>query len=232
MGSTNDWLRQNAARLPDGQWLRADRQTAGRGRMGRQWQSPDGNLAASCLIRLQTGETNPPELAFVAALALYDAVASLVAPGRLLLKWPNDLMLDGGKLSGILLEREGGTVILGIGVNLASAPDVPGRTTASLLSAGVVVTAEAFAPLLSAAFAERRGAWRAHGFAGIREAWMARAHPPGTALNISSEGRVVAGRYAAIDADGALLLDGDDGKRHRVVAGDVWWSGPVAGGVG
>jgi hypothetical protein len=92
VGSTSDWLRTNAGQFGDGQWVRADRQTAGRGRMGRAWQMPPGNLAASCLIRPQPDEGNLAEIGFVAALALHDVVAGLVAAERLQLKWPNDLL--------------------------------------------------------------------------------------------------------------------------------------------
>lgn len=219
VGSTNDWLRENAAGLPDGQWLHADRQTAGRGRHQRQWESPAGNLAASCLIRLQAGEERAAELGFVAALALHDCVAQFVDPARLRLKWPNDLLLEGGKLSGILLERVGGEVILGIGVNLAHAPEVPGRSTASLKGAAIPAD---FCARLAECFAARRAQWRTGGFAAIREDWLARAHPPGTMLRVRAGGEERGGSFDGLAEDGALLLRLGDGTVQRVLAGDVW----------
>jgi BirA family transcriptional regulator, biotin operon repressor / biotin---[acetyl-CoA-carboxylase] ligase len=227
VGSTSDWIRANAGQFGDGQWVRADRQTAGRGRMGRQWQMPEGNLAMSGLIRPQPGEGNPAELGFVAALALHDVICAHVDSARLELKWPNDLNLDGAKLSGILLEREGDVLVLGVGVNVAAAPKLPDRATISLADVGVFVAAADVAEALARAFAARRAEWRAGGLAPIREAWLARAHPIGTPLWVSSgEGRI-AGAFAGLGAEGALLLDGADGARHVIHAGDVWRATPA-----
>lgn len=218
-GSTSDWLRDNAPGLPDEQWVRADRQTAARGRLQRPWASPPGNLAASCLIRLQPGEERAAELGFVAAVALHDCVVALVDTGRVRLKWPNDLMLDGAKLSGILLERSGGEVVMGIGVNLAHAPEVPGRTTASL--DGLIGPAP-FCTMLAAAFSRRRQQWRNNGFAAIRLLWLAAAHPPGTPLKVTIGGVVVAGVFAGLADDGALLLQVPSAGVQVIHAGDVW----------
>lgn len=197
--------------------------------MGRVWAMPAGNLAASCLVRLQPGESKAAELAFVAALALHDAVAALVDPARLQLKWPNDLLLDGAKLSGILLEREGEVVILGIGVNLAAAPPLPDRATIALADAGVAVPPRDFLAQLAATFDARRAQWRAEGLAPLRLDWLARAHPPGTPLWVVNGETRLSGRFRDIAADGALLLDGDDGALHQVHAGDVWQAAPGAG---
>ena len=232
VGSTNDWLRENAGQFADGQWVRAERQTSGRGRLGRQWQMPEGNLAMSGLIRPQPGEGNPAELGFVAALALHDVLAGLVDVARLQLKWPNDLLLDGAKLSGILLEREGEVLVLGIGVNIMAAPRLPDRATIALADLGLVIAAADFAARLASAFAVRRAQWRDQGFAATRTDWLARAHPPGTPLWASApEGRV-AGRFAGLGADGALRLDGEDGRVHVIHAGDVWGVPPTGGGEG
>ncbi len=232
VGSTNDWLRENAGQFADGQWVRAERQTSGRGRLGRQWQMPEGNLAMSGLIRPQPEEGNPAELGFVAALALHDVLAGLVDVARLQLKWPNDLLLDGAKLSGILLEREGEVLVLGIGVNIMAAPRLPDRATIALADLGQVIAAADFAARLASAFAVRRAQWRDQGFAATRTDWLARAHPPGTPLWASApEGRV-AGRFAGLGADGALRLDGEDGRVHVIHAGDVWGVPPTGGGEG
>ena len=214
--STNDWLRARALALPDGQWVYADRQTAGRGRMGRAWDAPVGNLAASLLVKPRPGEGAAAGLSFVAALALHDACAAYALPGRLVLKWPNDLLLDGAKLSGILLEREGNTTIVGIGVNLAHAPDIPGRKTVSLAA---VVGPAAFLARLAAAFEFRRAEWGAQGFAAVRADWLARAHPIGAPLRLTS-GEQLEGRFAGVSEDGALMLE-VAGTVHLVHAGDV-----------
>lgn len=190
---------------------------------------PAGNLAASCLIRLEPEEGNAAELGFVAALALHDVVGGLVAPERLQLKWPNDLLLDGAKLSGILLEREGEVVILGVGVNLAAAPALPDRPTISLAGAGAAIDPRDFLARLAGAFSARRVEWRAGGLAPIRVAWLARAHPPGTPLWVVNGESRIAGRFRDIAEDGALLLDGDDGVLHQVHAGDVWQKAPGTG---
>lgn len=191
---------------------------------------PLGNLAVSCLIRPQTGEGWPAELGFVAALALHDVVARFVEPERLVLKWPNDLLLDGAKLSGILLEREGDVLILGIGVNLVAAPPIPDRPTVALADVDILISAGAFAGLLETAFLERRIQWRERGFPVIRGDWLERAHPVGTELWVSSGESRIAGTFAGLDTDGALLLDGADGKAHRIHAGDVWQPTPAAKG--
>lgn len=200
--------------------------------MGRQWQMPEGNLAMSGLIRPQPGEGNPAELGFVMALALHDVLADHLDTARLELKWPNDVNLDGAKLSGILLEREGDVLVLGVGVNVAAAPQLPDRATISLADVGVFVAAADVAERLAAAFAARRADWRAGGFAAVRDAWLARAHSVGTPLWVTSgEGRI-AGTFAGLGADGALLLDGADGARHVIHAGDVWGSPPKSEGQG
>ena len=217
--STHDWIRAHHASLTDGQWVRADRQTAGRGRMGRPWDAPPGNLSASLWALPRANEGRAAELSFVAALALHDACTHYVLPGRLMLKWPNDLLLDGAKLSGILLEREGPGVIIGIGVNLAHAPDIPGRKTISL--AGAAAPAD-FLALLAAAFEARRAQWAADGFAAIRAGWLARAHPIGAPLKLTS-GDMLEGRFAGLADDGALRLE-VAGTNHLVHAGDVMLS--------
>ncbi len=194
--------------------------------MGRQWQMPEGNLAMSALIRAQPGEGNPAELGFVAALALDDALCKLIDPALIQLKWPNDVLLQGAKLSGILLEREGDVLILGIGVNLASAPALPDRPTASLADHGIRVSARDFGERLADAFSARRAQWRDGGFEAICAAWLLRAHPLGTTLWVTGNDGRVEGRFAGIAADGALLLDGTDGRAHVIHAGDVWGSPP------
>jgi BirA family biotin operon repressor/biotin-[acetyl-CoA-carboxylase] ligase len=135
-----------------------------------------------------------------------------------MLKWPNDLMLEGAKLGGILLERTGDRVVAGFGVNLAEAPVIEGRRTADL---GGVIGAQAFAPLLAASLARLVGAWRAASPDAFARAWLQRAHPVGTRLTVHTgeDGRV-SGLFGGIEPDGALRLD-VDGRPRIVRAGDV-----------
>ncbi|MGI8932333.1 MAG: biotin--[acetyl-CoA-carboxylase] ligase, partial [Sphingomicrobium sp.] len=135
------------------------------------------------------------------------------------LKWPNDLLLGDAKLAGILLERMGDRVVAGFGVNLASAPAISGRKTASL---GGSIAPQAFAPLLAASFARLLGAWRMADPAAFALAWQARAHPVGTPLEVhSGADQRVSGRFEGIDPDGAMRLRRDDGQIEHIRAGDV-----------
>lgn len=136
-----------------------------------------------------------------------------------MLKWPNDLMLLGRKLAGILLERSGDRVAVGFGVNLAVAPELKQRAVASLDGQ---VTPQAFAPLLAASFARLLELWRSSEPALLAQAWLARAHPIGTRLSVhTSPDETISGRFDGIEADGALRLRGDGGALNIVRAGDV-----------
>lgn len=203
----------------ESEWLRAGRQTAGRGRQGRAWTSEPGNLFASTLVRLRSSDLPAPTLALVAAVALEEAVRRHAPGAALSIKWPNDLMLDGAKLAGILLERSGDVVVAGFGVNLASAPEVPGRKTAAL--AGSVDQA-VLCETLAASFAGWLARWRSEGLEPIRRQWMAHAHAPGTMLQVAVPGEApLNGHYRNIGPDGALRLDTSTGM-VEVRAGDVF----------
>lgn len=224
-GSTNaDLLRDAAAGAPEGVWLRAERQTAGRGRQGRPWQAPQGNLAASTLVRLRAGDPPAASLALVAAVALYDALTVFLAPDApLQLKWPNDLLLGGAKLSGILLERGGDAVVIGIGVNLAHHPDLPDRATTSLAAHGATATPAAVVEVLADSLARWLARWRGEGLSAVRTAWLAAAHPPGTALTARmSDGTACDGLFDGLDGDGALILRLASGERRVIHAADVF----------
>ena len=218
-GSTNADLLADPAAV-EGDWLIARHQSSGRGRQGRAWVSLDGNFFGSTLIQLRDGDPQAPTLALVAGLALADAVET-AAPGEpISLKWPNDLMAGRGKLAGILLERAGDRVIAGFGVNLAVAPEVEGRETASLSHRAITV--EAFAPLLAAAFARLLGAWRMSEPAALARSWEERAHPRGTPLSVhQGPDDMVDGLFDGIDSDGALRLRLSDGAVVTLRAGDV-----------
>jgi BirA family biotin operon repressor/biotin-[acetyl-CoA-carboxylase] ligase len=224
-GSTNDDVaalaRDGAA---EGIWLRAVRQSGGRGRQGRAWQSPAGNLHASTLVRLRAGDPPAPTLALVAAVALREAAAAFAPDAPLLIKWPNDLLAGGAKLAGILLEREGEAVVVGFGVNLASHPGgTPHPATSLAALTGAAPDPAAFLDILADAFARWLGHWRGEGLAPVRAAWLAAAHPLGTALAThGADGAVLEGLFDGLDESGALRLRFSDGSAGLVHAGDVF----------
>lgn len=217
-GSTNADLLADTLAV-EGEWLVAQRQDAGRGRQGRDWIGESGNFFGSTLVELANGDPAASSLSLAAGLALIEAV-DVAVPGRpLMLKWPNDLLLGPAKLAGILLERSGDWVVAGFGVNLASAPPLPDRQTASLRGA---ITPEAFAPLLAGAFDRLLDLWRSSRPEALARAWLARAHPLGTLLTAHvSADEAVTGRFAGIEADGALRLRTSDDTVELIRAGDV-----------
>jgi len=224
-GSTNaDMLFLARDGAEEGLWLRAERQSAGRGRLGRAWVSEPGNLYATTLVRLRPADPGPASLALVAAVALHQTVAVFLPADRpACLKWPNDLLLDGAKLSGILLERSGDAVVIGVGVNLAHHPHLPDRATTSLAAAGAPVAAATFAEVLAEAFGRWLAIWRGQGLAVIRDAWLAAAHPIGTALTVRlPDGATLDGLFGGLDGDGALILRLASGERHVIHAADVF----------
>lgn len=203
-------------------WLRAERQTAGRGRQGRDWESPAGNLYASTLVRIRPGGPPAATLALVAAVALEEAVA-VFAPGlAVTIKWPNDLLVGGAKLSGILLERSDDAVVIGFGVNLAHHPTDLDRAATSLAAHGPAPDPQLFAETLAEGFARWLGRWR-DGIAPVRERWLARAHPEGSALTARlGDGSSVDGLFVGLDGDGALILRLAGGGSRVIHAGDVF----------
>jgi BirA family biotin operon repressor/biotin-[acetyl-CoA-carboxylase] ligase len=230
--STNDEVRQRVGE-DDGRplWVVAAEQTKGRGRHGRVWSSPRGNLYASLILPEPCAPADAPQLGFVAGLALHDAVAAVtgLAAPRLALKWPNDLIVDGAKVAGILLEghRIGAArrfaVIVGIGVNVAAAPsDTPYRATHLACLAGEVDLAKLFENL-SAHMAKRLGAWqRGSDFAVIRAAWLSRAAGLGAPVTVRLPGREARGIFQGMDSRGRLVLDGDR-SREAIDAGDLFF---------
>lgn len=194
-------------------------QDAGKGRQGRRWHSAAGNFYGSTLVELRPGDPPAPTLSLAAGLALIETVDVAVPSRGLMLKWPNDLMLNGKKLAGILLERGGERVAAGFGINLASAPEVPDMQATSL---GGEIDPRAFAPLLAGGFARLLQLWRTNDSRSIAAAWLARAHPVGTQLTVhSGADESISGRFDGLDADGALRLRLDDGSIEIVRAGDV-----------
>jgi BirA family biotin operon repressor/biotin-[acetyl-CoA-carboxylase] ligase len=222
-GSTNaDMIALATSGLEEGVWLRADRQTSGRGRQGRAWVSPAGNLYASTLVRIRPSDPPAATLALVAAVAIEEAVGAYL-PGVARLKWPNDLLIDGAKLSGILLERAGTAVVIGFGANLAQHPTDTDRVATSLAAHGIAVDPADFIETLAEAFARWVERWRGEGIDVVRRQWVTRAHPVGAPLTARlPDGSAVDGLFDGLDTEGALILRLADGTRRVIHAGDVF----------
>ena len=206
----------------EGVWLRAGRQTGGRGRMGRVWESPDGNLFCSTLVRLRAGDPLPHSLALVAANAVHALVAPLCA-GQARIKWPNDVLVDGAKIAGILLERTGDAVIVGVGVNVTGHPVGLDRPVTSLLAQGAI---DADAGVLLGRLAELFGhwlaIWRAQGLDPVRSHWLLNAHPSGTPMQVlQPDGTRVEGHFDTLDRQGMLILRLANGESRAIHAGDI-----------
>ncbi len=223
-GSTNADLRALAADWPEGRWLRAERQSAGRGRLGRDWASPEGNLHASTLIRLRPNDPPVTALGLLVGIAVVDALKAFHPEGAFQLKWPNDVMVGTAKLAGILLERQGDAVIVGVGINIASAPALPDRMTICVADL-VPVSPDAAGMILEhlmSSLALWLTAWRKQGTAAIIRAWLVRSHPLGTRLSISTgSDQSQQGRFMGLNADGALILALDNGTSEIFHSGDV-----------
>jgi BirA family biotin operon repressor/biotin-[acetyl-CoA-carboxylase] ligase len=222
IGSTSDEAKRLAAEgAPHGTVVHADEQVAGRGRLGRTWFSPAGNLYLSVILRLNVPPERGGELSFLAALAVSDAVNGLLPKQvRATLKWPNDVLVQDGKIAGILVEQVGDVRILGMGLNIIEAPRNAPYKTATLVSAGGIGSVEGARDILLERLGFWLDTWTEEGFWPIRQAWLSRAHPIGTPLRASLGGRTEEGTFAGLDEDGALLLDTDQGRK-RIIAGDV-----------
>lgn len=230
--STQRLARERArAGAPEGTIVIAEAQTAGRGRLGRSWHSPPGvNLYCTVVLRPPRPPAVAPQLGLVAAVAVADAVRETV-PVPPAIKWPNDVLLDGRKVAGILTEMEGEAdrvafVLVGIGVNVnLGAADLPPELAASATSlraaAGAPVDRLAFTARLLAALEARYGQFLAGGFAAIRPAFEAMAFLTGRAIRVSGPDGAVGGRVCGVDDDGALLLEAGAGGTMRVRAGEV-----------
>lgn len=222
-------LREGKA-LSEGAWLVADRQSAGHGRHGRSWSDGAGNFMGSTVVNIRTGDPPAASLALVAGLAVHSVVAEAVGQDRQIeLKWPNDVLAGGAKLAGVLLEREGQWVVVGIGVNLAVAPQVPGRATASVAQLGGAIGRDAFAVRLADGFSQELARWRAAGQPAVIRRWLDLAHPVGTAMIVDVPGEgPIAGHFSGLDDDGALQLTLVDGTTRTIHAGEVQLSGEAS----
>lgn len=222
-GSTNADLAARLAQgdyVAEGAWLIADRQTAGRGRLGRDWRGGAGNFMGSTVVHLRGGDPSPETLALVAGLALHEVINPKL-PEPAVLKWPNDLLVGGAKLAGILLERAGEAVVVGIGVNLTQAPQVEGRATTSLADLGAPSDRNHFAADLARQFAIDLDRWRSFGLGPIVSRWLAAGHPVGTPLEADDQGAHLSGTFAGLTDGGVLQLRLADGTVRAIHAGEV-----------
>jgi len=230
--STNsEAMRRAMAGDPGRLWLVARSQSRGRGRSGRDWVSVPGNLYASVLLRLGVPLAQALELPLVAGVACHDAVRA-VAPGlgrgEPELKWPNDVLLGGAKLAGILAESTsrngvaGTVVVIGFGINLAHRPAELGERAVALSARGYSVTPRKMLQALACSFSRWLGTWDAgRGLEMVRRAWLGRAMAPGRAISVKTGDGEISGTFAGLAADGALLLTDCDGVPRRITYGDV-----------
>jgi BirA family transcriptional regulator, biotin operon repressor / biotin---[acetyl-CoA-carboxylase] ligase len=225
-GSTNaDLIARALAGAQEGLWLRADRQDAGRGRMGRQWDSASGNLLASTIVRIGTQDPPVSSLAFVAALAAYETARQIAPEAQIMIKWPNDLLTtDGAKFCGMLLERAGDAVIVGVGMNLFEHPQGLNRAVTNLRERGAHPPhAQAVVEILAGSLKGWLERWRFGGLPAILRNWQHYAHPIGTALSVNlPNAEIRQGHYAGLDEDGALRLRLADGEIHAIHAADIF----------
>lgn len=230
VGSTMDEARRLAEDgAADGTAVWAREQTKGRGRQGRAWTSPRGNLYVTLLLRPKGPPLQAAQFGFAAGLALAEAVEPYLAPGQVTLKWPNDLLLDGAKAAGMLLESRAGQggvewLLLGLGLNLAAAPapgETPYRATSLAAVAGRAVAPEVLLPRFLARFGHWRARLEVEGFAALRPAWMARAAGLRGPLTARLPQASLTGLFWDLDEDGALLLELPGGARQRITAADV-----------
>jgi BirA family biotin operon repressor/biotin-[acetyl-CoA-carboxylase] ligase len=222
-------------------WVVAKEQTAGHGRRGRPWQTPSGNLAASLLVPTPAGSAAAATLGFAAGLALDQAIRATATEvsfkaalddaashgDRLRLKWPNDVLVDGAKLAGILLETasSGGAtqcVVIGIGVNVRHAPEGAPYPTTSLAACGADVTAEPLFEALAEAWVAQMDLWAfGRGFPAVRDLWLARAAGLGRPVAVRLGDEVLRGTFETIDDEGRLIVRASDGSARPVSAGEV-----------
>lgn len=236
VGSTNDEAKALAeAGAPHGTVVWAARQAAGRGRHTRGWESPEGNLYASTVLRPGGPAARAGQLAFVVALALAEGIAATAPALDIRVKWPNDLLIRRRKVSGILLESavaaDGSLawVVAGTGVNLTSHPDGAGFMATSLAAEGASqVAPAALLSAYAAALDQWLGRWQTEGFGPVRSAWLKRAVGLGEDIVVRLDRETLAGRFADLDPRGALVLECPGLPPRLITAGDVFFGDPSA----
>lgn len=230
--STNEEAKRLAALGESGPiWISAARQTAGRGRRGRVWESPSGNLAATLMLRPGKSASECAQLSFAAAIAVCDMVADFAATAEVRVKWPNDVLANGRKIAGILLESSSRAgepptwLAIGVGVNLSTHPPKTEFPATSLQDLGGAVPGVEDGLLhLAAHFAKWYDIWRGEGFAGVRDAWLARAAGLGGRVRARLTNEEATGVFEGMDEQGALLLRESAGRVRVIAAGEVFFA--------
>ena len=252
VGSTNTLALESAREGDVGKhWFVSKRQEAGKGRRGRVWETPEGNLAASLLLVPEFELKTAATLGFVAGLALSDALAAVVpdlkvgvgvdggtplSGGRFELKWPNDVLADGAKLSGILLEsvmldQRRFALAVGIGVNVVAHPEGVPYPATSLAALGADCDAETLFLALSDAWMDNMRLWNeGRGLDAIRVRWLERAAGLGSEVAVRVDGRVVRGVFETIDEDCRFVIRAGDGETVTIAAGDVHFGAVASAG--
>jgi len=208
-------------------WIMAARQTAGRGRRGRAWDTPAGNLAATLLLRLEAPQATTGQLSFAAALAAAEMVQHFAPAAAVTVKWPNDVLAEGRKIGGILLEggtaKSGRWLAIGIGINLAHHPEGTAFPATALPQLGIAPpSCDAALTILAARFAHWYDAWMEEGFETLRAAWLKRASGLGAPITARLPHETRQGMFEGIDSSGALLLKEETGV-HAIAAGEVFF---------
>ncbi len=219
-GSTNSDLLERASQgAPEGLWLRAKSQGSGRGRNAREWVSNNGNIYTSTIIRLLPHDPPATNIAFVAANVLHQSIAQFLPDKNVLIKWPNDILVDNSKICGILLERNEDAIIMGTGVNLVHSPQNIDRAATSMTELGIdAPDPDEFMYILVENFAYWLRLWRENGFDIIRDYWLKNAH--GKGQKIAHKDYV--GHFDGIGNDGACLLRLADEEIISIYAGDIF----------
>jgi BirA family biotin operon repressor/biotin-[acetyl-CoA-carboxylase] ligase len=230
--STNEEARRRAQRGERGPlWIWALKQNAGRGRRGRHWESPVGNLMCTLLLAPGVPPAQAARLSFVAALSVRDLVTEHAGTTDVRVKWPNDVLIGGRKVAGILLESSGESgagllpwLAIGIGVNLLHAPEGTSFPATAISAHGDAATPAQALGTLAAKWDQHFRVWRASGFAPIRQAWLALAAGLDQEIEVRLPGETVNGIFRGLDADGALLLALPDGSSRAITAGEVFFA--------
>jgi BirA family biotin operon repressor/biotin-[acetyl-CoA-carboxylase] ligase len=229
--STNEEARRLAGCGEQGPvWITAGQQTAGRGRRGRSWVSPPGNLAATLFLRPDRPANTCAQLSFVAALAVSDVVSRQARSADVRVKWPNDVLADDRKIAGILLESAGSGgerldwLAVGIGINLAHFPPDTEFPATSLAQLGAMVPTSADAVgRLAQAWSRWYDEWQRDGFGRIRDVWLSRAARLGARIRARLASEETSGVFEGIDQDGALILRERPGQTRAIAAGEVFF---------
>ncbi|WP_428408540.1 biotin--[acetyl-CoA-carboxylase] ligase [Hyphococcus sp.] len=216
--------RRSEAGATEPVWIVALRQTDGYGRRGRRWEQDAGDFAGTLLFKPEAPPEHWGQLSFVIALGLASAFDGLVGEDKIDLKWPNDVLLDGGKCAGILLENLGRHLSIGVGVNMVTAPEgMPYKVTRLVDYVLPPPGPGAFAASLDGHFQDYYGTWVREGFAPIRDIWLKRARGVAAKITVRLPNAEFSGVFEGIDETGALILRTGEGTR-TIAAGDVFFS--------